>query len=65
MTPLRLLLVALLAANGLFWGLFSHGTHCSVARALGAPGCPPHEYHVAFGVAAFLAAVAVAQWGRL
>jgi len=63
-STLRLILVIFFATNALFWGLFPHATHCAVAAALGAPSCPPHGIHIAFGFLCFAAAVATAQWSH-
>lgn len=53
-------IIALLAANALFWGLASHSKHCAIV-----PGskCAPHWVHIGFGIACFFAAVYVAQRG--
>lgn len=62
---LRTLVVAFLAANALFWGLWPHGAHCRVAGALGVRRCPPHWVHLLTGALSFLGALLVAQWGYL
>jgi hypothetical protein len=54
------ILVAFLAINALFWGLFSHSDHCQAA-ALFTNSCAPHYVHVSFGVVCFLAAVVISQ----
>jgi hypothetical protein len=61
----QLLITGFLLLNAIFWGLFSHSTHCKVAGAAGLKDCPPHWVHLAIGVAAFLGAVVSAQWGYL
>lgn len=54
----RDLLVLVLVLNALFWGLASHGTHCSVVPR---GWCVPHDVHLMLGVACFVAAVLVRQ----
>ena len=55
-------LLAFLAANALFWGLFPHASHCVLVAML-APGitCPPHWIHLSMGIIFYLAAIYVAQ----
>ena len=55
-------LLAFLAANALFWGLFPHASHCALVTTL-APGitCPPHWIHLTMGLVSYLAAIYVAQ----
>ena len=60
---LRTLLVAFLAVNALFWGLWPHSAHCGVAATLGIADCPSHMIHLAIGLVFFVLAVVVAQWG--
>lgn len=59
------LLVGFLVVNAVFWGLFSHGTHCEAAALAGIKVCPPHWMHIGLGIGSFLGAVAVAQWDYL
>lgn len=61
----KLLLVIFLAVNALFWGLWPHSSHCSVAAMMGMTTCVPHAIHVTLGVAFFVVAVLVAQWNAL
>jgi hypothetical protein len=62
MSILRLLAVAFLALNALFWGLFPHSSHCALAKSFGVVKCPPHALHITMGVVAFALAVVTAQW---
>lgn len=65
MSIARTIVVAFFAINALFWGLFDHGSHCRVAAMIGAKDCPPHSFHIILGLACFVIAVAIAQWGYL
>jgi len=57
---LKQIIVAFLAVNALFWGLFDHKTHCAVA-SLVTNSCLPHYVHVSIGLVCFAAAVMIAQ----
>jgi len=59
---LRTFIVAFLALNALFWGLFPHRSHCAFVAALGVAKCPAHSVHIAIGAVAFALAVLTAQW---
>lgn len=59
---LRFFVVLVLLSQALFWGLFPHSAHCSVAAMLGVTDCPPHWIHLAMGVVFFLATVVAAHW---
>lgn len=58
---LKNIIVAFLAVNALFWGLFPHSTHCAVA-SLVTNSCLPHSVHVTIGLVCFAAAVMIAQY---
>ena len=53
-------LVAFLAINAVFWGLFSHSDHCAVA-SLVTNSCLPHQIHVTIGLLCFASAVLIAH----
>ena len=57
---LKNILVAFLAVNALFWGLFPHSTHCAVASVF-TNSCHPHSTHVSIGVICFMLAVVISQ----
>lgn len=57
---LKNIIVAFLAINALFWGLFPHSTHCAVASVF-MNSCPPHPIHVSIGVICFMLAVVISQ----
>lgn len=54
------ILVAFLAINAIFWGLFPHSDHCAVASLI-TNSCLPHSVHVSIGVICFMLAVMIAQ----
>ena len=54
------ILIAFLAVNAIFWGLFSHSAHCAVA-SLVTKYCLPHTVHVSIGIVCFAIAVLVAH----
>lgn len=59
---LKTLLFLFFLLNALFWGLFSHQTHCSVASKFGMDECPPHWFHVyVLGVGSFVIALFLQQ----
>lgn len=62
---LRLFVVLILLSQALFWGLFPHSAHCSVAAALGVSDCAPHWAHLLMGVVFFAATVAAQHWPYL
>ena len=57
---LKQIIVAFLAINAIFWGLFPHSDHCAVASVF-TNSCLPHSVHVSIGVICFVIAVVVAQ----
>ena len=59
---LREIAILLLLVSAAFWALAPHALHCSLI-----PGseCVPHWIHIAFGVACFLVATSLAQYGYL
>jgi hypothetical protein len=58
---LKQIIVAFLAINAIFWGLFPHSDHCAVASVF-TNSCLPHSVHVSIGVICFVIAVVVAQY---
>ena len=58
---MRELLVALLVANALFWSLMPHSVHCEFVSNFTSKPCPPHMFHIMFGVASFFLAIMLAQ----
>lgn len=57
---LKNIIVAFLAVNALFWGLFPHSTHCAVASVF-TNSCLSHSTHVSIGVICFMLAVVISQ----
>lgn len=57
---LKNIIVAFLAINAIFWGLFPHSTHCVVASVF-TNSCLPHSVHISIGVIFFMLAVLIAQ----
>ena len=57
---LKNIIVAFLAINAVFWGLFPHSAHCAVA-SLVTKSCLPHSVHVTIGLVCFAIAVLVAH----
>ena len=59
---MKMLLIAFLLVNALFWGLGAHTQHCALVNALGmGVNCPPHYVHLMMGLAFFAATVYVQQ----
>ena len=56
-------LTVFLITNAVFWGLFSHRTHCAVATWLAGDGfaCPSHWVHLVMGLVSYVLAVTVSQ----
>ena len=52
------LIVFVLVLNAVFWGAFSHKTHCRVSNALHIP-CIPHRYHQILGATCAISALSV------
>ena len=62
MNNTKMLLVACLLVNALFWGLAEHSQHCSLLNAVGmGANCPPHYVHLMMGLAFFCATIYVQQ----
>jgi len=57
---LKNIIVAFLAVNAVFWGLFDHKTHCAVASIV-TKTCLPHTIHITLGLVCFAAAVLIAH----
>ena len=57
---LKQIIVAFLAINAIFWGLFPHSDHCAVASVF-TNSCLPHSVHVSIGVICFVIAVVAQQ----
>ena len=54
--------VILLLLNALFWGLFTHKSHCDFASNFGIKNCPPHWVHVfVMGLGSFILALLIQQ----
>lgn len=58
---LKNIIVLFFVVNAIFWGLFSHSQHCSVAASLGVINCPPHLIHLLMGLISFIIAIYVQQ----
>ena len=56
-------LIVFLVINSIFWGLFSHNSHCNLAKLLGIPNnlCPPHWSHILFALICFIIAIILSQ----
>ena len=60
----KMLLVAFLLVNAIFWGLYPHSTHCSVSAMMGVKNCPAHWIHVyVMGLGSFILALYIKQGG--
>ena len=60
----KMLVIAFLLANAIFWGLYPHSMHCSVAAMMGVKKCPPHWIHVyVMGLGSFILALYIKQGG--
>ena len=60
------ILLAFLLTNAIFWGLFSHSSHCELVNSfnklLGSSlKCPSHTIHLVMGIVFFVLAVYIAQ----
>ena len=60
------ILLTLLIANALFWGLFPHNAHCLVLENFNKffkmnINCPSHEIHLLMGIFFYLASVYYTQ----
>lgn len=56
-----MLIVIFLLINAIFWGLFSHESHCNLVSMMGVNTCPPHYVHLLMGLGFFIAAIYVKQ----
>ncbi len=54
-------LVLFLLINAVFWGLFSHKSHCELVKMFGISYCPEHYIHLLMGLCFYIAAVYVQQ----
>ena len=54
-------LIAVLIINALFWSLMPHSIHCDVMAKVTTMKCPPHMFHLLFGLGSFLCAIILAQ----
>jgi len=54
-------LIAFLICNAVFWGLFSHASHCKLIANFGITECPQHWVHLLMGLIAYLSAVWLKQ----
>ena len=65
---MKTLLLTLLIANALFWGLFPHNAHCLLIDNINQMfktkiKCPEHKIHLMIGVGFYLASVYYSQKG--
>lgn len=65
---MKTLLLTLLIANALFWGLFPHNAHCLLIDNLNKMfqtkiACPEHKVHLMMGVGFYFASVYYSQKG--
>lgn len=63
---MKTLILTLLIANALFWGLFPHNAHCllisNVNKILNMNiKCPEHKIHLFIGILFYIASVYYAQ----
>jgi hypothetical protein len=63
---MKTLILTLLIANALFWGLFPHNAHCLFVEKIGKMFkknivCPEHKVHLMMGVGFYIASIYVAQ----
>ena len=65
MGVIKFILALFFLINALFWGLWPHSSHCTVAAAFGMTKCVPHLVHVVLGVAFFAVTVLIVQWNAL
>ena len=56
-----MIVVIVLLINAIFWGLFSHESHCNVASLVGIKNCPPHYIHLLMGILFFISAMYIQQ----
>lgn len=57
----KTIIVMFFLINAIFWGLYDHATHCSVASMMGIKNCPSHTTHLLMGVISFMIAIYVQQ----
>ena len=57
----KMLLIAFLLVNAIFWGLYPHSIHCSVAAMMGVKKCPAYVY--VMGLGSFILALYIKQGG--
>ena len=60
------ILLAFLLTNAIFWGLFSHSSHCELLNSFNKLlsmniKCPQHWVHLLMGIVFFVLAVYIAQ----
>ena len=54
-------IVFLLVVNALFWALSPRSLQCRVVSYFTNAKCPPHIFHIIFGVLSFTLAILIAQ----
>lgn len=63
---MKTVLLTLLIANALFWGLFPHNAHCLFLEYVNKSmktniRCPPHHIHLLMGILFYLASIYISQ----
>ena len=59
---MKTIILTLLIANALFWGLARHSQHCKLAAMSGVKKCAPHWVHVyVLGLGSFVVALYLRQ----
>ena len=61
---LKTIFVVFFAINAIFWSLFPHNIHCSIATMI-MPTCPSHGIHLTIGIISFIIAFIIAQYDYL
>ena len=59
---LRIIIICLLIANALFWGLYPHTSHCQITKIFGINKCPHKMVHYFAGIFFFILAIYIAQY---
>tara|TARA_B100000214_G_C23840416_1_gene568525 strand:- start:274 stop:501 length:228 start_codon:yes stop_codon:yes gene_type:complete len=63
---MKTVILTLLIANALFWGLFPHNAHCLLLDTINKMfqtniKCPEHHIHLLMGVGFYIAAIYLSQ----
>lgn len=55
------IIVVFLIVNAIFWGLMPHSLHCQLVAKFTSAQCPPHIFHILFGIICFILAAILSQ----